>query len=264
MNNIIPQERNILIVPIGLEIDRVIAGCKLYPINVIYLLHNPLVDSTKFAVERYSSYFAKEVKNRIGSSFNKIEEEITNLGSFHDSLTCLNRIMKLEEKIERLGHIYINISTASKTFAMAAYLFASRKPELFTLFYLQSNKYILLEHFNKENSSLDKLEEEFRKSGLTQGDFEVEEIPILKTEWFNKEEAEILRIFDGNRSFDSLLELIANLKQENNPKNRMKIRRILNKFEDLGIIQMKKRGKNLIITPTKKHSSISNMTGVFY
>ncbi len=260
--NIIPQERNILIVPIGLEIDRVIKGCKMYPINIIYLLHNPLSKSTKYAVEEYSNRFTKKVKNILNKSFNLISEEIVNLGSFESCLEGLNRILEKEQITARLQHIYINISTASKIFAIASYIFASREPKLFTLFYLQANEYILLEHLRNKNSNLEQLEKNFMEVGLTTGEFLIKEVPILKTQWFEEKERRILAAFTDGRSYNSLLEIIDALKEDNNPKNRMRIRRTLNKFEDLGLIEIKKRGKQLMIAPIKNYNSISQMLDI--
>lgn len=254
------RERNILIVPIGLEVSRVIEGCKSYPVNVIYLLYNPSKGNEKYAVEQFSHQFANLVKTKIRTSFNLIEEEKVNLGRFYESFGKLQEIYQKEQKTGLLNNIYINISTASKVFATAASLFASLHSENCIIFYLKTNNYVLLEYLAKKGKSKGELETKFKETGLTKGPFTIEEIPILPVTWFKDEEAKVLQVIAQHPKYESLQDLIKELGMDDTPKERIALRRKLDDFETSGLIQTVKRKKQLEI---RRRAKLENLRPLF-
>ena len=238
-----------MIVPIGLEKDRVIEGAKQYPINSIYLLHNPIhkFEELDKGVVYYSELFANQAKNEIKETLIEVHEDIAQLNNFSSSIQVLNKIYNLEKEIKNLNHIYINISTASKAFALAAYVFASMHSRITTIFYLSTLNYILLDHLRK-NSEISELKDQFIKKGLTVGPYSVEEIPVFKLENFTDEEIVVLKALGKRKKIESLKILIEQiLKIEYTPAIRIKIKRILENFEQKNLIHFQKEKRELVI-----------------
>ncbi len=242
-------ERRVMIVPIGLEKDRVIEGAKQYPINAIYLLHNPIqnLEEQDKGVVFYSELFASQAKSEIKETLIEVHEDIAQLNNFSSSIQVLNKIFHFEKDTKNFNHIYINISTASKAFALAAYVFASMHSRITTIFYLSTLNYILLDHLQK-NSDISELKDQFIKKGLTVGPYSVEEIPVFKLENFTDEEIFVLKAVGKRKKIESLKILIQQiLKFEYSPAIRIKIKRILENFEEKGLIHFQKERRELVI-----------------
>lgn len=252
------QERRSMIVPIGLEKKRVIFGCKLYPINVVYLLHNPIKvqsDSTQSnalpGVIKYSEDFAKGFKKEIKDDFTEILDEEAELNSFSSSIRTLNKIYSNELEKPNFSHIYINISTASKAFAIAAYVFGCNNSENVTLFYLKTKQYILLDYLEKD-SSIVELRKKFLECGLTDGPYESIVIPLIRTVKYTENELKLMKTLAKKPKFNSLKELIEKSDFVNTPADRIRVRRILYSFEEEGLVKIKSVMRNSEISITKK------------
>ncbi|UYP46394.1 hypothetical protein NEF87_002679 [Candidatus Lokiarchaeum ossiferum] len=247
------EERNILVVPIGLENERVVKSCQIYPVNVIYLLKSNFEsnsdhkekNSSQWGIEQYSKTIASEVIKKFENTFFEIQPKNCHLGSLPSTISILNDIYEIEQKKGKLNKIYINISTASKLFAIGAYIFASQFPDICKLFYLATNNYLLLEHLKSEKGDLEKLKTEFRKFGLTKGPFKVVNIPILKSDPFSTDEKRLINYLAQFDHINSIKEILENLKKDTNAKERMNLRRSLEKLEKNNLLILKKSGKSV-------------------
>ncbi len=86
------------------------------------------------------------IQDKFNNSHIYIFQEEAPLNSFNDCTSALNRIFVKEKQQKNLSHIYINVATASKSFALAAYVFALFHPDLVTIFYLKTSEYIILDY----------------------------------------------------------------------------------------------------------------------
>ena len=67
-----PQERRIMIVPVGLERERIVDGCTAYAVNVVYLINNPIPTNKVQkipAVYKYSLDFSESVKEEFKNTY---------------------------------------------------------------------------------------------------------------------------------------------------------------------------------------------------
>ena len=275
------QERRIMIIPVGLEKQRITEGCKPYAANIVYLINNPgnlknnNIEKALPSVYKYSLRFSEIISEEFEKSYVSIKSESTNLNSFFDCISKLNEIYEKEIKTKRLKHIYINVSTSSKAFALAAYVFALFHYNLTTIFYLKTSEYILLNYLEKE-VPIKKLQEEFLNFGLTKGPYVIDEIPLFPIISFNSFEQDLIKILSARDEFDTINDLIEiifkNFELENEKKLnkdiksekyrlRMQIRRSLESFKEKGLIELQREGRNLKI---KINPTLKNLIKLFY
>ncbi len=259
------KERRVMIVPVGLEKDRIIEGCTAYPINVLYLINNPKKIKNKRAVYEYSLYFSKIIRDKFTDSHICIFQDEAPLNSFIDCLSALNRIFVKEKQQQNLSHIYINVATASKSFALAAYIFALFHSELVTVFYLKTSEYIILDYLEKESrtdGSLEQLKEEFLASGLTKGPYKIDELPLFPIIQFNTKQIELIKCLAKQEKFDSINALIEELPTNLKNENRVQLRRLLRSLEEKGLISVEKDendARNRIIKVSKILSNLAKI-----
>ncbi|MBA7573892.1 hypothetical protein ES708_15693 [subsurface metagenome] len=259
------KERRVMIVPVGLEKDRIVEGCTAYPINVLYLINNPKKIKNKKAVYEYSLIFSKAILDKFNNSHICIFQEEAPLNSFIGCTSALNRIFVKEKQQKNLSHIYINVATASKSFALAAYVFALFHPDLVTVFYLKTSEYIILDYLEKEpgnNGSLKQLKEEFLASGLTKGPYKIDEIPLFPIIHFSTKQIELIKCLASQEKFDSINGLIEKLPSGLKSENRVQIRRLLRSLEEKGLISVEKDendARNRIIRVSK---ILNNLTKI--
>jgi len=120
-------DKIVMISPVGLEKDRVLAGLKYFGITTIYLIQSKEKKGVEKRLSDTVRSFSVELKDyllKITASINIKEADITNL---QDCLRILSEIIK-EEKKNQANKIYINISTSSKIFAVAAVYIAGLDP----------------------------------------------------------------------------------------------------------------------------------------
>ncbi len=250
------KERSVMIVPIGLEKHRVLKGCQIYPVNVVYLLVNP---SSTFKKEKskkseepgvytHSKKFATKVFDKIKHSFREVIKIEAELNSFSSSMHSLKQIFSKENKKHTtLSRIYINISTASKAFAIAGYVFACQHPDICTVFYMGTKNYILLDYL--EDSQNTNLYEAFIENGLTKGPYKVNEMPLLRVEHYSEEERNLIHYLSQKDQFDSIKMLMKHIHYKNDAAHRIRLKRHLEKLKSDGLIKLKREGKevNIII-----------------
>ncbi len=252
------QERRVMIVPVGLEKARIMEGCTTYAVNVIYLIRSRFSgdihrDQKIPGVSRYSLQFAKEVKENLEKSPYIIKEEQAELNSVEDSIQTLNKIYENEQRTGLLKKILINVSTASKAFAIAAYIFGLYHPKKTKIFYAKTQRYILLDHL--EDDANKKLKIEFEKYGLTQGTYDIEEIPLVPVRGYNTQEKELLKYLADKEEFKSITDILNGFYGETaGEKDRIKLTRLLNSFERQKLIRQGKTGtrKTLKVLPRLK------------
>lgn len=241
-----PQERRIMIVPAGLEKERIVDGCTAYAVNVVYLINNPkptTEDKNIPAVYKYSLKFSKSIETEFKDSYRLVIMKEAKLNSFFDCIRALNEIFKKEIKINRLKEIFINISTASKAFALAAYIFGLFHPYITKIFYMGTSNYILLDHLDNESASLDNLRDEFLECGLTKRPYFIDEIPLLPIINFTQDEIELIKILSIKKKFVSIDDFMEKLPVKIKSFNRVKIRRILSSLEEKNLISIHKSGR---------------------
>jgi hypothetical protein len=258
-------ERRIMIVPIGLEKDRIIEGFLKYPVNVIYFLHNSKRDDkleillskhpqSTAGVYNYSELFFNKIKEEFKRDFMEYHDNNIRLNSFSESISILNQIFDWETKKENFTHIYINISTASKIFAIAAYIFSCYHQEKCTPFYLDTDTYVILNHLDTD-SSIQELRDNFLDCGLTSGPYCVQELPLIPIQKFNKFELKIALLLIKQEFYISMKRFIMETKMEYTPSNRIKVKRVLEKFDKLKLVILEKQGreKSIKISPNLKN-----------
>lgn len=240
------QQRNVLIVPIGLERDRVIQSYRVFPANIIYLLYSSSNQKDHVGVDYYSDFFRESVYKELKEKFLEVQIERCNFGSFEDSIRIINDIYQKEAKSNVLNRIFINISTASKIFAISSYIFASQHDQFTELFYMATSSYTLLDHLKFQGSKED-LKKDFLEHGLTKGPYQIIRIPVLKTIQYSSDEIRIIKFFQENKEIRSLKQLMQKLNIEENAAQRIKLQRILEKLRNEGLISIQKEKKIVII-----------------
>ena len=177
-------EKKIMVVPVGLEKSRVLYGSRLYAVNFVYLLHNPIEENInekknlQSGILRYSQKFAQDAQKNMHDKFVQINPMAADLGHFDSCIGCLKDIFTKELNADDACQFYLNISTASKAFAIAAYLVACLYPNNSKVFYLRSKNYIFLDYLDDDNAKMEELRERFLSEGLTTEPYEVEEYQI--------------------------------------------------------------------------------------
>ena len=97
-------ERRIMIVPIGLEKERIIEGFHKYPVNVIYFLHNSKKDvrdeslpsehpNSIAGIYNYSEIFFNSIKKEFYRDFMESHDFNIKLNSFNESIILLRECL---------------------------------------------------------------------------------------------------------------------------------------------------------------------------
>ena len=273
------KERRAMIVPVGLEVARIIEGFTPYAINVLYLITNPesnsegnttnVNDKKKklSSVQKYTLKFAKMIKRKFEDSYLIVEFKYAALNSFYECYNILDDIYKEEIATNKLKHIFINVSTASKAFALSAYVFALIHFNIVTIFYMKASKYLILEYLEKDGS-IKELETEFLKNGLTKGPYEIEEIPTFPILEFSQDEKTLIKILAIQDQFNTIKEIIRefvtetdqsvewdDLKKEDKNRYRTKVKRLLDNLQRKRHIEYEKKANkiNVKVNDSLKH-----------
>ncbi len=188
------------------------------------------------------------------------EVDITNL---KDCLRILSEIIQLEKK-KKAKKIYINISTSSKIFAVAAIYIAGLDPFVIVPFYVKTSNYLIqdfMEILESEEKFKDKQEiinrlidikQNFEKSGWTKGEFEVSIIPALPYKNFSDFQKDIFLGISKHNNKCLMQDLIKELKTEEIKERsfRSKLSYALRDLLDYGLVKKKQEGrqKYLILT----------------
>ena len=256
-------ERIVMISPVGLEKDRVLAGLKHFGITSIYLIQSIEKHGVGKRLAETVRSFASELKDYLLKIMESIEIEEVNITDLQDCLRILSEIIK-EEKKNKVKKIYINISTSSKIFAVAAIYIAGLDPFFIIPFYVKTSNYLIqdfmeiLENQDKFNgqqeifNKLIEIKRSFEKSGWTTGEYDVSVIPALPFKNFSDFQKDIFKEISKNKNKCQLQDLMKHLKSEEIKERsfRSKLSYALRDLLDYGIVKKKREGrqKYLILT----------------
>ncbi|KKM64065.1 hypothetical protein LCGC14_1505170, partial [marine sediment metagenome] len=139
------EERRIIIIPIGLELERAIIGLSEYKPDMVYLIYsNKGEENIEDKVSNESERFKEEFINKIRGLWNykDIGIDVTNLSK---CTNLLKDIIKKEFEINGNTSFHINISTSSKIFSFASFYLAGKYSNTVSLFYVKSNNYLIVD-----------------------------------------------------------------------------------------------------------------------
>jgi len=255
----INEERRIIIIPIGLELDRAIIGLSEYKPDMVYVIYsNKGEENIEDKVSNESERFKEEFINKIRGlwKYNDIGIDVTNLSK---CTNLLKDIIKKEFEINGNTSFHINISTSSKIFSFASFYLAGKYSETVSLFYVKPNNYLIVdfvETFLQIVESLKKGEtpksnkikqaegliQKYEKQGWTSGPFEIIEIPYYKISKYSEYEIDILTNMKKNKmnfpegfTIEDILELMN--RDTKSKKNKIKINYYLTELERHGLIE---------------------------
>ncbi len=256
-------QRIIMVSPVGLEKDRVLAGLKTFGVTNIYLIQSIEKKNAEKRLADTVRKFASDLKVYLEKIMADIYIKEANITNLKDCLRVLSEIIK-EEKKYHTKKIYINIGTSSKIFAVAAVYISGLDPSLIIPFYVKTSNYLIQDFIeileNQENfknekeiiNRLIKLKEDFDRSGWTTGKYEVSLIPALPFKNFSEFQKEIFQEISKNNNKCRLQDLIKNLKSEDIMERsfRSKLSYALRDLLDYGIVKKgwEGRKKYLILT----------------
>ena len=257
-------DRIVMISPVGLEKDRVLAGLKNFGVTNIYLIQSIGKKNAEKRLSDTVRIFASDLKVYLEKIMADIYIKEANITNLKDCLRVLSEIIKEEKKIHT-KKIYINISTSSKIFAVAAVYISGLDPSFISPFYVKTSNYLIQDfieilenqvNFKDEKEKvfnrLIKLKEKFDRSGWTTGKYEVSLIPALPFKNFSEFQKEIFQEISKNNNKCQLQDLIKNLKSEDVKERsfRSKLSYALRNLLDYGIIKKlwEGRKKYLILT----------------
>ena len=274
----IREERRVMIIPIGLELDRTIMGLSEYKPDMVYVIYSRKDgENIEDKVSNESERFKEEFVNKIRGlwSYKDIGVDVTNLSK---CTNLLKEIINEELGVNKNTSFYINISSSSKIFSFASFYLAGKYNETISLFYVKPSIYLMVDFVeifqeiidsikNGENpkSNIIKQAEElihkYKKHGWTGGPFEIIEIPYYKISKYSDYEINILTIMKMNRknfgegyTIENILEL---MNQETpSKKNKIKLNYYLTELARHGLIECTSRNR-------KKISRLENAGEIF-
>ncbi len=257
-------ERIVMISPVGLEKDRVLAGFKKFGVTNLYLIRSVKKIGSEKRLADTVRTFAEELENYFEKIMDDLYLKDVNITDFQDCLKLLKKIVK-EEILKSIVKIYINISTSSKVFAIAAIYIAGLYPELIVPFYVRTSNYlfqdiidILNDKENLKNSEktikklLDK-KQEFEDKGWTKGEFEINLIPALPLKKFTEFQKTIFIELLEKQNECKLKDIIASLKRDNIKVSsfRTKLSYALRDLINYGLLNKKKKGNEVYLVLTE-------------
>lgn len=266
------MERRVLISPIGLEYDRILSGLTKFPSKALYLIRDDepaTQDEGSLRLYKATYEFTQStIKAAMDLGF-EVEEKCAGvrLNVTEKCITVLCDIIKLEIESHNPTEIVINVSTATKNFALAAYYVAAYFQDFidFKLFYLQATHYTILDLLNtKKPAECFAIIDEYLHKGLTQGPFVLEEIPIIPLIKLSTEAKKVLLAFIETSRFSNLAGLyqalypeFTNLSNDRRKSIRMKYNYVMRKLEDLKMIKLEKKGRQISVSITERGKIIS-------
>jgi len=261
----------ILIVPVGLELDRIVLSPQFVSVNEIYLitdkpgLKNDESDTTgkSKSLTDFTNQFCQDVKNIWAPIYQeKIHTKEIDITDQNEIIDVLSAIINDETEKSIATTFYINVSTSTKLFGIIACHVASFLPGRIIPFYLSTSHYIITELVNE-----DKIDErkqkisDFKKHGLTTGPYTLIEIPVLpimKPKEIGITILEALMNQDTKGSPVNLEEILSLMKVSRENENyRIKTSFWAKKLRDLNFITMIKQGRDYRI-------QITNTGKLFY
>jgi hypothetical protein len=236
------QQKNVHIIPIGLEIDRVLAGLKQYPTNYAVFLYgtNPKLD-----VEQKARNNGKKIEKMINATVTVRNEYVDH----HDFKNAFHKLNDLFSDLNDEGYrIYVNISSGSRIVSSAAIVIAFMTNSI--PYYIYPSKY----NIPKTTTVLSK------------GYEDIIQIPTMTIESPTEKERLILNaLLKKGGEVEKQNELISNLEsqdffpmqneREENKKyvarKRAKLNRYLLNLSRRNFVSLKKEGRNVKVGITE-------------
>ena len=255
----INEERRVMIIPIGLELERAIVGISEYSPDMVYVIYSKkdgenVEDKIGAESERFKEIFINKIRGLW-----KCKEfgiDVTNLSK---CTNLLKDIILGELEESKNTFFYINISTSSKIFSFSSFYLAGKYLERILLFYVKPTHYLMVDFVDifQEIVSLlknrDKIEKEkidqadeiikrYKNHGWTDGPFEVIEIPYYKLSKYPKYEINVLKIMNIHKNDypkGFTIEDLLKLKNEeiDERSNKIKLNHYLTELEKHSLIE---------------------------
>lgn len=260
-------ERIVMISPVGLEKDRVLAGFKKFGATNLYLIQSEEKEGMEKKLADTVREFALELKMYLEKILDEIIIEEANITDLESCLETLKKII-IQEIRTQVDKIYVNVSTSSKVFAIASIYIAGLYPDLVIPFYAKTSDYIIQEFIeilsdrhkleNKEKreeliKNLIDIKESFEKSGWTKGEYEISLIPALPFKRFTDFQKRIFKLLLENQNKLRLKEIMEVLKgvELSERSFRSKLSYALRDLIDYGLIKKSREGKYAILNLTE-------------
>lgn len=255
----IKEDRKVIIIPIGLELERAIVGLSEYKPDMIYVIYSSkdeenIEDKVSSESERFKDEFTYKIRGLW--KYKDIGVDVTNLSK---CTNLLKEIITKEFEINKNTSFHINISTSSKIFSFASFYLAGKYSEIVSLFYVKPRNYLIVDFVEifleivellKEGESpklnrikqAEELIQKYKQQGWTSGPFEIIEIPYYKISKYSEFEISILNIMKENKmnftegfTIENILELMEEDKE--NKKSKIKLNYYLTELEKHGLIE---------------------------
>ena len=253
------EERRVIVIPIGLELDRALVGLSEYKPDMVYIIYSRkdgenVENEIDIESEKFKEIFVKKIRGLWKYEIHGVD--VTNLSK---CTKILKEIILKESEINQETLFFINISSSSKIFSFASFYLAGRYNEQVSLFYVKPTQYLMVNFvktFQNIISSLknkkpiddlelyesEKLLNDYKKHGWTKEPFEIIEIPFYKISKYSNYEIKILSVMRENRqeypdgfTIEDILVLMK--KEPTEKKNKIKINYHLTELEKNGLIE---------------------------
>ncbi len=253
------EERKVMIIPIGLELERAIVGISEYSPDMIYVIYSKkdeenVEDKIDAESEKFKELFIKKIRGLW--KYKEFGADVTNISK---CTNLLKEIILKELEESRNTFFYINISTSSKIFSFSSFYLAGKYSENVLLYYVKPTHYLMVDFvkvfqdivlslknrdkIEKERiNQADQMIEKYRNHGWTDGPFEVIEIPYYKLSKYPKYEINVLEIMSKYKNdypkgftIENLLRLKNEEIKERN--NKIKLNYYLTELEKHSLIE---------------------------
>jgi hypothetical protein len=235
------MERNVHVIPMGLEIDRVLAGLREYPTNYAVFIYgtNPKLD-----VEQKARSNGKKIEKMINATVSVSNEFV----DYHDFHNAFNKLYEIFTKLSSEGYkIYVNLSSGSRIISSAALMVA---------FMTNSNPYYIFPakyNISKTTTVLSKGYDGIVKLPIMTiskpTDHEILVLNSLKKAGGSvKKQNELIPLLDTTGFFTDKRDR-EDIRRYT-ARKRAKLNRNVNKLAAKNLIELKKEGRNVTMTIT--------------
>ena len=235
------QQKNVHIIPMGLEIDRVIAGLKQYPTNYAVFIYGT---NTKLDVEQKARINGKKIEKMINATVTVKNEYI----DYNDFNIAFNKLFDIFRSLRKEGYtIYLNLSSGSSVIGSAALIVSFMTGAV--PYYVYPSRY----NVSKTTTVLSK------------GFENIIQLPTMMIETPDEQEIMVLRALNKmGDGVEKQNELIGDLEENGffpprkekedqaryTARKRAKLNRTLFNLGSKNLVELKKKGRNVKVTLT--------------